>query len=128
MDKRSKEFEKYKKNPVVFFYGDSEKALGSLEEIGPIGISVRALIAAVNKIDVCTTHIWGAYGGFEFLERGKCWQISYKEYGDWTPIGEFDKYPQVDQYIDLLYLRAVKMKEDRDDEEDLCDQESQRNP
>jgi hypothetical protein len=125
MDKRSKEFQKFKKNPVVFFYGDGEKALGSLQEIGSIGISVKALIEDIHKMDACTTFIYGAYGGFEFLERGKSWQISYKEYGDWTPIGEFDKYPQVDKYIDLLYLRAVKMKQDREDEEDLCDQADQ---
>lgn len=117
MDKRSKEFEKYKKNPIVLFYGQNGKELVTSEALEPMGFFFRPLIASVHKADPNTTRIFGAYGAFQFLERGKHWEISaFNQYLEWAPIGEFDKCPQVDKYEDLLYLRAVKLREQQEDD------------
>lgn len=112
MDKRNKEFERYKKNPIVLFEGKDGKRLGSMEELEPMGYFCKPLISSVLKDGPNMTRIFGAYGVFQFVERGKHWEISsFNEYLDWGLIGEFDKCPQVDRYEDLLYLRAVKLKE-----------------
>lgn len=107
---KDKRYERYKKNPVVLFYGDKNE-LGHFSNSEPSGFIFRPLISRVVKIDPRTTRILGAYGAFQFFDRGKRWEVSFAEFNNWTLIGEFEHCLQVDKYEDLLYLRAVKLKE-----------------
>jgi hypothetical protein len=112
---KDKGYERYKKNPVVLFYGKDGKELAHCSDLKPMGFFLKPLIANVIKVDSRMTRIFGAYGAFQFLERGKHWEIcAFNEYAEWGLVGMFDKYPQVDEYEELLYLRAVKLREQQE--------------
>jgi hypothetical protein len=81
-------------------------------------ISVNGQEIQRSVIDPNVIFVHGNRGVFKFVERGKHWEVYDGGDGNWEPVGMFDKYPQTDDYGDLLYLRALKLVEERDKEQE----------